>query len=71
MDDNRSRKRRQWANLLLLIPCIAALAVPLYNYDEPRLFGIPFFYAWQLVWIWLGAGITWIVYVLDWKGREE
>jgi hypothetical protein len=35
--------------LLLLIPCIAALAVPLYNMIEPKLFGIPFFFWSQLV----------------------
>jgi Protein of unknown function (DUF3311) len=35
--------------LLLLIPCIAALAVPLYNTIEPKLFGIPFFFWSQLV----------------------
>lgn len=33
--------------LLLLAPCVLALAVPLYNFDEPRLFGFPFFY-WSL-----------------------
>ena len=32
---------------LLLVPCILALAVPIYNVDEPRLFGFPFFY-WSL-----------------------
>ena len=30
--------------ILLLIPCIAALAVPFYNVIEPRLFGVPFFF---------------------------
>lgn len=30
--------------ILLLIPCIAALAVPFYNSVEPQLFGFPFFY---------------------------
>lgn len=33
--------------LLLLVPCCLALAVPLYNFDAPRLFGFPFFY-WSL-----------------------
>jgi hypothetical protein len=71
MRDARSRGRRGWVNALLLVPCIAALAVPLYNFDEPRTFGIPFFYAWQLLWIWLGAGFTWLVYVLAWKDRDR
>jgi hypothetical protein len=30
--------------ILLLLPCVLALAVPLYNSIEPRLFGFPFFY---------------------------
>ena len=32
---------------LLFAPCALALAVPFYNTDEPRLFGVPFFY-WAL-----------------------
>lgn len=71
MREKRDRGLRKWVNLLLLVPCFAALWVPLYNFDEPRLFGIPFFYAWQLIWIWLGAGLTWIVYVVDWKDRDQ
>lgn len=34
--------------VLLLVPCVLALAVPLYNHDAPRLFGFPFFY-WALI----------------------
>ena len=34
-------------HILLLIPCLLALAVPLYNLEAPRLFGFPFFY-WAL-----------------------
>ena len=32
----------------LLIPCILGLAWPLYNMIEPRIFGVPFFYAYLL-----------------------
>lgn len=32
----------------LLIPCIAAIATPLYNAIEPKLFGIPLFFWFQL-----------------------
>lgn len=70
MNDKPSRGTRKWVNLLLLVPCFAALCVPLYNFEEPRLFGIPFFYSWQIIWIWLGAAITWIVYAVGWKGRD-
>lgn len=30
--------------ILLLIPCLLAVAAPFYNYDQPRLLGFPFFY---------------------------
>ncbi len=35
--------------LLLLIPCVFALWVPLYNGAAPALFGLPFFYWFQLL----------------------
>lgn len=34
--------------VLLLIPCVLALAVPFYNVIEPRVFGFPFFYWFNL-----------------------
>jgi Protein of unknown function (DUF3311) len=34
--------------LLLITPCVLALATPLYNSIEPQLFGIPFFFWFQL-----------------------
>jgi hypothetical protein len=49
-------------NILLLIPCIAAVLTPFYNTTEPTLFGIPFFYWFLMVlipasslFIWLAA----------------
>lgn len=41
--------------LLLLIPCVVALWVPLYNFEDPALFGVPFFYWLQLLMIPLSA----------------
>ena len=35
--------------ILLLVPIILALSVPLYNSIPPVLFGIPFFFWFQLV----------------------
>jgi hypothetical protein len=40
---------------LLFVPCILALAVPLYNSTPPILFGIPFFFWFQLVLIPISA----------------
>ena len=35
--------------LLLFVPCILALSAPLYNSIPPTLFGIPFFFWFQLI----------------------
>jgi Protein of unknown function (DUF3311) len=41
--------------ILLLAPCVLALWVPLYNSMAPSLFGIPFFFWFQLVLIPISA----------------
>jgi len=52
-----------WLQIILLaIPCIAVLIVPWFNRLEPSLFGIPFFYWWQLVWVPLSGVFIAIVY---------
>ena len=48
--------------LLLLLPFIALLWIPFYNRELPALFGFPFFYWYQLLWVPLTAGLIWIVY---------
>lgn len=48
--------------LLLLLPFIALLWIPFYNRDLPALFGFPFFYWYQLLWVPLTAGLIWIVF---------
>ncbi|HTW85419.1 MAG TPA: DUF3311 domain-containing protein [Candidatus Sulfotelmatobacter sp.] len=52
---------------LLLIPFIALLA-PVYLTATPALWGFPFFYWYQFLWLVLSAGLTWIVYLAT---REE
>ena len=49
-------------NWLLLLPLIATLYPPLYNRESPDLFGIPFFYWYQLAAIAIGVGSTLVVY---------
>lgn len=41
--------------MLLVLPFAGALWVPSYARLEPALFGIPFFYWYQIMWIVLGA----------------
>jgi len=49
-------------NWLLVIPLFATLIPPLFNRTSPDLFGIPFFYWYQLAAIAIGVSTTLIVY---------
>ena len=49
---------------LLLIGIIVPLLVSTYDQIEPRLFGFPFFYWYQLAWVFIAAGICWLSFVL-------
>jgi hypothetical protein len=49
-------------NWLLVLPLLATLIPLLYNRVEPTLFGIPFFYWYQLAAISVGVVATLIVY---------
>lgn len=60
-DGTRPKERWGWY-LLLLIPFVATLWVPFYNSVEPELFGVPFFYWYQFLWIAIGAALTAFVY---------
>ena len=53
--------RSPW-NWLLLIPIVVPVLTPLFNHDEPRLFGFPAFYWLQFAFILLGVLTTSIVY---------
>ena len=41
--------------LFLILPCVAALSVPVYNTIEPKLWGIPAFFWIQLLLVPLSA----------------
>jgi hypothetical protein len=48
-------------SLVLLVPFVALLWVPFYNSIEPVLWGIPFFYWYQFLWVFLtSALIIWV-----------
>ena len=63
-------RAHHWARLLLLIPFIAVLWVPFYDSVEPMLFGVPFFYWYQLLWIVLGALLLFPVYFFETRDGE-
>jgi membrane protein implicated in regulation of membrane protease activity len=50
--------------VLLLLPFIGLLWVPFYNTVSPSLFGFPFFYWYQLLWVIISAVLTFLAYVV-------
>lgn len=48
--------------ILLLIPFVGLLWVPFYNRIDPTLFGLPFFYWYQLLWVPVTAFLIWLVF---------
>ena len=59
----RKRGGWSWWYSLFGIQFAVLLSPALYNRVEPRLFGIPFFYWFQLLWVILGALSTAVVYL--------
>ena len=59
----------RWYYLLLLLPLVL-LWVPHYNRIEPALAGVPFFYWYQIAWIFITVVLTWIVWRLDGGDRS-
>jgi Protein of unknown function (DUF3311) len=61
----QSEPKWHWLRVLFVLPFIALLWVSFYNRIEPTLWGFPFFYWYQLLWVILGAAIAAIVYTAE------
>ncbi|WP_407672838.1 DUF3311 domain-containing protein [Nonomuraea spiralis] len=62
----RHRTSGPWAKLsigALWLPFPALLWIEGYAGAEPRLFGLPFFYWYQFLWIFLSSSLTWCAYL--------
>ncbi|MHA7986056.1 DUF3311 domain-containing protein [Rathayibacter sp. CAU 1779] len=63
------------SGILIAIAIVMPLIVPLYAFAEPSLWGIPFFYWYQLLWVFIAAGLLGIAYLImrkeDRRRREE
>lgn len=57
--------------VLLLIPCVALAAVPTYSRETPKLWGWPFFYWYQVMWVLITPVLTYLAYVLIKRARGE
>ena len=60
---DEAKASRAW-NLLFIIPFVALLWVPFYNSLEPVLWGVPFFYWYQFLWVILTAALTVLVHAM-------
>ena len=58
---HRDPDRSPWT-WLLVVPLLVTLWPPLYNRRDPHLFGIPFFYWYQLLTVVVGVASTLLVY---------
>jgi hypothetical protein len=67
----RNLAARVVVGLLLLAPVVALLWVPSYTRVEPRLFGFPFFYWYQLAWVLAGAACLAGAYVLTMRLERQ
>jgi hypothetical protein len=65
---DRQTTRAHWSRWLLLVPFIAVLAIPFYDKADPAVFGVPFFYWWQLLWILLSGVMIGLVYLIEHRG---
>ncbi|MGH8860922.1 MAG: DUF3311 domain-containing protein [Jatrophihabitantaceae bacterium] len=59
------------AGLLLLVPMVALALVPTYSSETPKLWGFPFFYWYQLLWVIVTPVFTWSAYLVITKARGE
>ena len=60
--DHKTGLRWSNWNLLLVVPLLM-LITPWFNFDQPRLFGMPFFYWYQFAFVPLGVLCVALVYI--------
>jgi hypothetical protein len=58
-----SRSLRRLWYVLLVVEVVAVLIPSIYGRITPKLFGFPFFYWYQLLWIFISMILTGIVYL--------
>lgn len=59
------------AGVLLAIPIVVLLWVPHYAKVEPRLFGFPFFFWYQFLWVFLCSAMTYTAFRLTLSARGK
>jgi hypothetical protein len=62
---SRKRHWRRAVPWLLIVPYVGTLWVSTYASITPEIWGIPFFYWYQFLWIGIGSAITIVVYLAE------
>ena len=62
VEEDRGASRKRWWYLLLLVPYVALLWVPFYASGQPEIMGVPYFYWYQFLWVFISAILTAVVY---------
>ena len=58
------------AGVLLAAGIVLPLLVPMYAKKGPELFGFPFFYWYQLIWVFICAALCWLSFLLLKRERD-
>jgi hypothetical protein len=67
----RPRSRASFWRLLLVLPVLAVLAVPFFNRTGPALWGFPFFYWYQMLWVILCSVAAGLVFLIEVRGDDS
>jgi Protein of unknown function (DUF3311) len=59
------------AGVLLAIPCVALALVPTYSRRTPILFGWPFFYWYQVLWVLITPVLTYSAFLIIKRARRQ
>ena len=59
------------AGVLLILPIVVLLWVPHYAKVEPELFGFPFFFWYQFLWVFICSAMTYAAYRLTLSARSQ
>ena len=65
------RPARVGAGVLLLLAIVVPLLVPTYSRRDPELWGFPFFYWYQLAWVFLAAILVGSAFLLVRRDERE
>lgn len=57
--------------VLLIVPVVGLLLVPTYAKARPTLWGFPFFYWYQLLWMFIEAAMVYAAYLLINRARRD